>query len=91
MNSAPPVRRQDITARDIGGETLLYSVDEKAIHLLNPTAKLIWDLCDGKHTVEDMERAVRASFSVAEGHDAAADIRRTLEVFANKGLLEKVT
>ena len=91
MNSASPVRRQGITARDIGGETLLYSVDERAIHVLNPTAKLIWDLCDGKHTVEDMERVVRTSFSVARGHDLVIDIRRTLEVFVNKGLLEKMT
>ena len=90
MNSASPVRRQGITARDIGGETLLYSVDERAIHVLNPTAKLIWDLCDGKHTVEDIERAVRASFSVAEGRDVAIDIRRTLEVLASKELLEKM-
>jgi hypothetical protein len=79
-----------MTVREIGDETMLYSADEKAIHVLNPTAKVIWDLCDGKHTVEEMERAVKASFSVAEGYDAAADIERTLKVFANKGLLEKM-
>jgi hypothetical protein len=88
MKSARPTRKLDLTVKVIGGETLLYNGNEKAIHILNPTAKLIWDLCDGEHMLEDMEQEVRASFSIAEERDVAGDIRRTLEVFADKGLLE---
>jgi hypothetical protein len=36
-----------------------------------------------------MEQALRASFSVAIEHNGPGDIRRTLEVFAGKGLLKK--
>ena len=89
MNLARPLRRTDITAKDIGDETLLYSAEEEAIHVLNPTAKLIWELCDGEHSLEEMDQALRASFAVPEEHNVARDIRRTLEVFASKGLLEK--
>jgi hypothetical protein len=82
-----PVRKPGIAAKNIGGETLLYSAEEEAIHVLNPTAELIWELCDGEHTVASMEQAIRASYSVPDGHDVSGDIRRTLGIFAAKGLL----
>jgi hypothetical protein len=85
-----PARKPGITVKDIGGETLLYSAAEEAIHILNPTAQIIWELCDGEHSIEDMEQAIRASFSGADEHDVTADIQRTLGVFASKGLLKKV-
>jgi hypothetical protein len=85
-----PIRKPDITARDVGGETLLYSAEEKAIHVLNPTARLVWELCDGEHTVASMEQAIRANFSVTSEHDVTGDIRRTLETFAEKGLLNTI-
>ena len=85
-----PIRKPGIIARDLGGETLLYSAEEEAINVLNPTAQLIWELCDGEHTIEDMEQAIRASFSVTDAHDVGADVERTLEVFAGKGLLKKM-
>jgi hypothetical protein len=89
MNTTKPVRKPGITVKDIGGETLLYSAAEEVIHILNPTARLIWELCDGEHSIEDMEQAIWDSFSVADEHDVTGDIQRTLEVFASKGLLNK--
>lgn len=89
MNVTKPVRKEGIFIQDIGRETLLYSDKEKLIHVLNPTAKLIWELCDGTHTVEDMERAIREGFSLSREHDVIGDIQRTLEVFARKGIVEK--
>src|SRR5690349_16917533 len=58
-----------------------------AIHALNPTARLIWDLCDGTHTVAEIEAALRAAFEVPAETDLQVDISRTLEVFQRKGLL----
>ena len=46
MTATNPVRKSGITVKDIGGEILLHSSDDKAIHVLNPTAQLIWELCD---------------------------------------------
>ncbi|MBV7333612.1 PqqD family protein [Chloroflexi bacterium TSY] len=54
MNSQPPVRKPDIHTKDLGTETLLYSAKFGAIHILNPTAKCIWEMCDGQHTMEEM-------------------------------------
>ncbi|NUO10062.1 MAG: PqqD family protein [Candidatus Brocadia sp.] len=88
MSIRKPVRKQGIIIQDIGRETLLYDAQGKAVHVLNPTAKLIWELCDGAHTVEDMEHAIRANFSVTCGYYVSGDVLRTLEVFASKGVLD---
>ena len=88
MNTVRPLRKPGILVKDIGGETLLYSAEQEAIHILNPVANLIWELCDGEHTVEDMEQTIRAGFSVADERDVIRDIRQTLEIFAAKELLK---
>ena len=88
MNIEKPIRKSDITAKDIGRETLLFSSDQKILHVLNSTAKLIWDHCDGNHSLVELEQALRSSFSVPPDHDAAADIEKTLEIFVSKGLIQ---
>jgi hypothetical protein len=83
-----PLRVSTVIARNIGSETLLYNADEEVIHVLNPVAKLIWDLCDGEHAPEDMEQIIRQNFSVSGAHNVGSDVQRTLGTFAEKGLLK---
>jgi hypothetical protein len=87
MITAKPQQRPNIMANDLGEQMALYSVEGKAVHVLNPTAHLIWDLCDGEHSLEDIEAAIRSSFSVPEDRDVQADIRRTIKELSDKGLL----
>ena len=89
MNTAKPVRKQGLIVQDMGRESLLYSAEGKVIHVLNPTAKLIWELCDGAHTIEGMEREVRANFSTSEEHNVIEDIKQTLDLFVSKGIIDK--
>jgi len=74
--------------QDMGRETLLYSAGGKAIHVLNLTAKLIWELCDGGHTIEEMEQTASTRFSVPDNHSVIEDVKHTLEVFVAKGIVE---
>ena len=89
MNTARPVRKQGLIVQDIGRETLLYSAEGKVIHALNPTAKLVWELCDGTHTIEDMEREIRMNFSTSKEHNVVEDIKRTLDLFVSKEIIDK--
>jgi len=91
MNTAKPVRKQGLIAQDMGRESLLYSAKGKVIHVLNPTAKLIWELCDGAYTIEGMEREVRVNFSTSEEHNAIEDIKQTLDLFVSKGIIDKTS
>ena len=87
MNAAMPLRNPDITLQDIGNEVVLYSATADAVHVLNPTAKLIWELCDGQHTLVDIEQALQTHFAIPADRDVMADIRQTLATFNQKGLL----
>jgi hypothetical protein len=87
MIASKPIRRTDIVAKSVGREIILYGSTDEAIHILNPTAKLIWDHCDGEHTLADMEQIIRTRFSVPPERNIKIDISNTLELFAQKGLL----
>ena len=84
------IRKPGMLVQDLGGEMLLYSAREEAIHILNPAAWRIWELCNGEHSVEDMAQVIRVSFSVPDGSDVVGDIQQTLEVFASKGLVDEI-
>lgn len=89
MVKALPTRKLNLVSRDLGGEMLLYNGHDGAVHVLNGTACLIWELCDGQHTRGDMEEAVRARFSTVD-RDVRGDVDRLLQMLAAKGLLEWV-
>jgi hypothetical protein len=87
-NEIRRLRRNHILVNELGDQTILYNTNRKAIHVLNPTARLIWDLCDGEHSLQDMEQTMRSNFSIPREQDVYADILRILDEFASKGLVE---
>ena len=87
MNHTKPSRKSDIHAQQAGDETLLYSPTGGAVHVLNPTAYLLWERCDGQHSVADMVQELRDHFAVAQDHDLEGDVRHTVKTFVEKGLL----
>ncbi len=90
-----PQQRRGLIVERAGREVLIYLAGEAdppreaggAIHALNPTAALVWDLCDGAHSLAEIESAVRQAFSVPAERDLAADVRATVAEFQAKGLL----
>jgi hypothetical protein len=68
-------------------EVVLCDPNAEVIHVLNPTANLIWDLCDGQHSLAEIEQAVRKAFAVPPERDVLADIREALASFGEKALL----
>jgi len=90
-----PHRRPELLIERAGRETLIYSSSQAgapgeaggAVHALNPTAALIWDLCDGAHSLPAIVRAVSQAFAVPTDHDLAADVTATIAEFQSKGLL----
>lgn len=49
-----PTQNKDYELTELDDEIILFSVKhEKAIYL-NPSAQLIWQLCDGKYSVDDI-------------------------------------
>ena len=85
MQNNQPLRKSDVEIKEVGNETLL--IDGEDMHVLNPTAALIWKLCDGVHSLAGMAAALHEEYDIPSDHDLNADIERTLQDFQNKGLL----
>lgn len=88
MNHSKPMRHPEIVAQDLGDETLLYDAHGQAMHVLNATACHIWQLCDGRHTLADIEQSLRDNFAIPEDHNLSQDIQQTLNTLTAKGLLQ---
>ena len=82
-----PNRKSGLEFEDLGEETLVYDPDRQKVHALNPTSALIWRLCDGRHQVEGLVKAVCDTYPVEE-EQARTDVLKFLEDLRGLGLLE---
>ena len=86
-----PTRRANLAVERVGRDLLVYTAGDPAhggaVHTLNATAALIWDLCDGAHSPSDIEAAVRRSFQIPADRDLASDVAAILASLSEKGLL----
>jgi len=75
---------------EMEGENLLYRLGgHKAIHL-NDTATVIWKLCDGSRTVQDIIDLLTQEYPGAEAA-VAADVREAVELLVSEGALLEVS
>ncbi len=57
---------------------------------MNLLGSVIWDLCDGNHTVKDMTEEV-VDVLKADPVQVERDVTKMIEEFQGKGLLEEVS
>ena len=66
-----PRRVGRVVQHEIDGEIVLYDPKRNRVHTLNPTAAVIWQLCDGSRTAdqlaEDMAILYTMDLSVIKG------------------------
>lgn len=82
-----PRRRADGELVEHGERSLLLVPGQDIAHVLNPTARALWDLCDGRTSPQEIAGAVCEVFDV-DPHDAARDVAAALERLEAAGLLE---
>ena len=70
-----------------GGRVVLYL--DGAVHVLNPTAVLIWRSCDEAVTVATLAREFAESFSLGH-HAALVDVLGTVRHLVERGLVRSV-
>ncbi len=81
-------KRKNVRAIQVEGETMLHDPAVQKVYVLNLTAALIWSLCDGDHTLEQMVDAVKTQFSQTTEADISQDVDQTLAWFSEYDLLE---
>ncbi|MEN8220339.1 MAG: PqqD family protein [Pseudomonadota bacterium] len=84
-----PLKKEKIVLRALGDEAVLYNPQTKAIHVLNKTSSMVWESCDGKHSLEMIENKIMDKFDVSSDQDVKDDIRETINKFSELGLIEQ--
>jgi len=85
-----PCRIKNIVLKKLGKEILLYDPVTDKVHTLNPTASLIWSLCDGRHSLQEIKKAIQKNFSIKDTVKVEKDILNNLKELQKLGLLEQV-
>lgn len=87
MNDIRPKRRDDLLTQTLVDEFLIIDMDGQVVHVLNPTAKLVWSLCDGDHTPSDIVAIVQAQYKETAADTISADVATTLAELREKKVL----
>jgi hypothetical protein len=85
-----PRRRTDVELRDDERGTWLIDPTAEAAHVLNPTGRAIWELCDGTITIEELADAISEVFDVPRAR-AAEDVTGLVQQFDDAGLVTRGT
>ncbi len=79
-------RKGDLIGPNEDGGWSVYNKETDTLHLLNDSARAIWELCDGQTNSEEMAQAV--SQLTGLGHkEAKEDVDTTLEKLSSLGLV----
>ncbi len=75
--------------RVIEGEAVILSLETKVLRGLNPVGSRVWELIDGRRSVEEIIGVIVEEFDVAP-QDAAQDVRGFVQELLDKGLVTRV-
>jgi hypothetical protein len=84
--SALPVRKNDISSRKETSFTILSDLRRRDLIQLNPVAARIWDLCDGRHSIENIVRKITSDYDVPP-NACVSDVILTLRTLQRKSLI----
>ena len=86
-HSAIPKQKTDYFLEMLDGELILYHLDETRILYCSRTASIIWDLCDGQQTIEEIIALLSEAYPDAAG-TMASDVEEALQQFLDAGSIE---
>src|SRR5437870_2741613 len=87
MAALKPKVRQDLVAVDIDGEAVVYDPEEALLHHLNPTAAVVFKLCDGSGTVRELSEDIADILGLPIDR-VLRQVRRVVSQFKQAGLLD---
>ena len=77
-----------IVLREEGDEGLVFDSESGVIRIVNDVAMYIWNLCDGRHSQDEIVANIMKEFDVDSPEKVKADIGLFLEKLEKHGLLE---
>ncbi len=81
-----PVPRAGYHLAEMDGEGLLYSHEKTTVFYLNESAAVIWQLCDGQRTVEQIVDILKSAYP-DRSHQLDAEICDMIRKFIAHNML----
>ena len=86
MTPGRPKVRDDLAVVELDGEAVVFDEGSCDLHYLNPTATVVFGLCDGTGTIEELAADIAAAFGADEAQ-VRADVAAVVEDFGRSGFL----
>lgn len=87
MANPVPTPRTGVRLEKLDDDVMLMDDSRQAIIYLNPTAALVWQLCDGIRNLEELVTILTECFPEA-GSEIEHDVHRICERFATQGVVD---
>jgi len=78
---------QHIIEKELDAELMLYDAEEDAVHMLNPTARRVYELAREGKTAEQMTDCIGREFRLDPEKEIMTDIQACLAELREKGLV----
>ncbi len=83
-----PGRTAGLTVRVVDGDVLVHDAVHEKVHVLNPTAGRVLELCDGAHSLQDIARSL-CDATGAPFAAVSADVDAIVRDFARLKLVDE--
>ena len=87
MDLWPPTPSKDVSLQRVGPEAILHDRRNGRAHVINESAAQIWDLCDGRNTLDQIVSAFAAAYELPAS-DVREDVQHILTKFHDLRVLE---
>jgi PqqD family protein of HPr-rel-A system len=82
-----PSARPDVRGEPLDSELVLYDPENGRAYVLNRTAALLWELCDGSLTATGLAEELRRLYGLDDHCNLTADVTTCLGQLERAGLL----
>lgn len=86
MPVTKPMVREGLTVVELDGEAVIYDEETSDLHHLNPTATIVFGLCDGSATIADISTDISEAFGVP-AEEVQGQVRTLIRQFRKAKLL----
>ncbi|MBF0449935.1 MAG: PqqD family protein [Candidatus Magnetomorum sp.] len=76
-----------LISQELNDELMLYKTDSEEIHVLNPTARRIYDLYQQGKTTDEIISILNKTFQIHETHPLKEDIETCIAQLKLKNIL----
>jgi len=86
-----PIRKKEYTTRLLpDGYIAIIDSEHKQVHSLPPVGALVWELCDGKHTIGEIADEISQMVEVVRQRNFVQEVSDLVTILTDRGLVKSV-